>query len=95
MSFKSRVREVQKCLADERCSVASDFIVALNAPQYGGGYPGPNCGRSITISYGGKSAQATIRDLCPGCGFGDLDMSRGLFNYFAVSRACHDRIGSS
>lgn len=54
-------------------SVESDFIVALNTPQYGGGYPGPNCGRSITISYGGKTAQATIMDQCPSCGFGDLD----------------------
>lgn len=66
-------------------SVESDFIVALNTPQYGGGYPGPNCGRSITISYGGKTAQATIMDQCPSCGFGDLDLSRSLFNHFSVS----------
>lgn len=66
-------------------SVASDFIVALNSPQFGGGYPGPNCGRAITISYGGKTANAVVRDQCPGCGYGDLDFSRGLFNYFAVS----------
>ena len=64
-------------------NVASDFIVALNSPQYGGGYPGPNCGRQLSISYGGKTATATVRDQCPGCGYGDLDMSRGLFNYFA------------
>lgn len=30
--------------------------------QFGGGYPGPNCFKSITISYGGKQAQATIVD---------------------------------
>ncbi|KAI9638364.1 RlpA-like double-psi beta-barrel-protein domain-containing protein-containing protein [Dioszegia hungarica] len=64
-------------------NVASDFIVALNSPQFGGGYPGPNCGRAITISYGGKTANAVVRDQCPGCGYGDLDFSRGLFNYFA------------
>lgn len=64
-------------------NVASDFIVALNAPQYGGGYPGPNCGRALTISYGGKTATATVRDQCPGCAYGSLDLSRGLFNYFA------------
>lgn len=66
-------------------SVASDFIVALNSPQFGGGYPGPNCGRALTISYGGKTTTAVVRDQCPGCGYGDLDMSRGLFNFFAVS----------
>lgn len=31
----------------------SDFIVALNSAQYGGGYPGPECGKQIQIS--GKS----------------------------------------
>jgi hypothetical protein len=65
-------------------SVESDFIVALNTPQYGGGYPGPNCFKSITISYGGKTAQAKIMDQCPSCGYGDLDLSRSLFNYFSV-----------
>ena len=66
-------------------SVESDFIVALNTAQYGGGYPGPNCFKSITISYGGKTAQAKIMDQCPSCGYGDLDLSRSLFNYFSVS----------
>ncbi|KAF8264291.1 RlpA-like double-psi beta-barrel-protein domain-containing protein-containing protein [Lactarius quietus] len=58
----------------------SDFIVALNAAQYGsGGY----CFAVITISYGGKSTQATIMDECPGCGDGGLDLSEGLFTFFA------------
>ncbi|KAH7889654.1 plant expansin [Phlebopus sp. FC_14] len=64
-------------------SVASDWIVALNIDQYGNGYPGPQCFRSITISYGGKTAQATIMDECMGCPWGGLDFSRGLFDYFA------------
>lgn len=64
-------------------NVASDWIVAQNSAQFGGGYPGPNCGKSITISYGGKTAVATIQDECPTCGYGDLDFSRGLFDYFA------------
>lgn len=61
----------------------SDFIVALNSPQYGGGYPGPNCFKQIQISANGKTATATIMDQCPGCGYGDLDMSPALFNHFA------------
>jgi predicted RNA-binding Zn-ribbon protein involved in translation (DUF1610 family) len=64
-------------------NVASDYIVALNTPQYGSSYPSPNCGKSITISYNGKTAVATIQDQCPGCGYGDLDLSRGLFDHFA------------
>ncbi|KAG2349576.1 hypothetical protein BDR05DRAFT_871333 [Suillus weaverae] len=64
-------------------SAASDFIVALNVDQYGSGYPGPQCFLPITISYGGKTAQAVIMDECMGCPYGGLDFSRGLFDYFA------------
>jgi hypothetical protein len=31
---------------------------------------------------------ATVADCCPGCGYGDLDMTRGLFNRFADASAC-------
>ncbi|KAH6919051.1 hypothetical protein BKA70DRAFT_1176807 [Coprinopsis sp. MPI-PUGE-AT-0042] len=60
-----------------------DFIVALNAEDFGDGYPGPHCGKTITLSFGGKTAQAKIMDRCPGCPKGGLDLSRGLFSYFA------------
>lgn len=59
-----------------------DFIVALNTHQYGSGYPGPQCGKGINIHYKGKTAHAVIQDECPGCPFGALDMSRGLFDFF-------------
>ncbi|KAL0571035.1 hypothetical protein V5O48_010922 [Marasmius crinis-equi] len=61
----------------------NDYIVALNSAQYGGGYPGPQCGKSITISYGGKTAVAVIRDECPTCDYGGLDLSPALFEHFA------------
>jgi len=64
-------------------NVPSDFIVALNSAQYGGGYPGPNCFKSITIQANGKTHDATIMDECPGCPYGGLDFSRGLFDSFA------------
>ena len=35
-------------------------IVALNSAQFGGGYPSPQCFKSITISYNGKQVGATI-----------------------------------
>jgi len=64
-----------------------DFMVALNSAQYGGGYPGPNCFKKISISYGGKSTTATILDECPGCPYGGLDLSQGLFEFFAPTSA--------
>ncbi|KAI6028441.1 hypothetical protein F5J12DRAFT_805432 [Pisolithus orientalis] len=65
-------------------NVPTDFIVALNVEQYGSGYPGPYCFQSITISYGGKTTQATIMDECMGCPWGGLDFSTGLFDFFAA-----------
>ncbi|KAF8582074.1 hypothetical protein K439DRAFT_1413701 [Ramaria rubella] len=64
-------------------NVPSDFIVALNSCEFGSGYPGPNCFKMITIEYNGKQTQAQITDECPGCPCGGLDMSTGLFTFFA------------
>ncbi|KIY51064.1 hypothetical protein FISHEDRAFT_21949, partial [Fistulina hepatica ATCC 64428] len=61
----------------------SDYVSYRQAQQFGSGYPGPECFKSITISYGGKTTTATIMDECPGCPYGGLDFSRGLFDYFA------------
>ncbi|KAJ6623452.1 RlpA-like double-psi beta-barrel-protein domain-containing protein-containing protein [Mycena sp. CBHHK59/15] len=58
----------------------SDFIVALNSPQYDNGQ---HCYEMIEITYNGKSARAQIVDECPGCPWGALDFSTGLFDYFA------------
>lgn len=68
-------------------NVASDFIVALNSAQFGSGYPGPYCFQTITMSYGGKTTTATVMDECPGCPYGGLDLSRGLFDFFASESA--------
>jgi len=61
----------------------SDFIVALNSDQYGSGYPGPECNKQIIMSYNGKTTTATIKDECPGCPYAGLDLSPGLFSFFA------------
>ncbi|KAG7092289.1 hypothetical protein E1B28_008651 [Marasmius oreades] len=58
----------------------SDFIVALNAPQWDGG---SHCFQTITITFEGKTHDAQVVDLCPGCPYGGLDMSRSLFDVFA------------
>ncbi|ODN88802.1 B2-aldehyde-forming enzyme [Cryptococcus wingfieldii CBS 7118] len=62
----------------------SDYLVALNSAQYGGGYPGPQCFKTITISDGSTSVSGiTIMDECPTCDYGSLDLSPGLFTRFA------------
>ncbi|WWC88032.1 uncharacterized protein L201_002935 [Kwoniella dendrophila CBS 6074] len=66
----------------------SDFMVALNSAQYGGGYPGPQCFKGITIQANGKTVSGvTIMDECPTCGYGSLDLSPGLFQQFADESA--------
>ncbi|KAG5350621.1 hypothetical protein E4T56_gene3384 [Termitomyces sp. T112] len=66
-----------------KVNVPSDFVVALNSAQYGQGFPGPNCFKKITMTYKGKTATAVIVDKCPGCPVGGLDLSVGLFEFFA------------
>lgn len=51
--------------------------------RFGSGYPGPNCFKQLRINANGKSAVATVMDQCPGCAYGDLDMSPDLFSHFA------------
>lgn len=40
----------------------SDFVVALSQSTFGWSYPSSYCNRPITVSYGGKTAQAKIVD---------------------------------
>ncbi|KAG2147144.1 RlpA-like double-psi beta-barrel-protein domain-containing protein-containing protein, partial [Suillus cothurnatus] len=58
----------------------SDFIVALNSAQFGSG---SYCYQMITITCNGLTAQAQITDECPGCPYAGLDLSQGLFQFFA------------
>ncbi|KAJ7046599.1 RlpA-like double-psi beta-barrel-protein domain-containing protein-containing protein [Mycena alexandri] len=61
-------------------SDSSQFIVALNSQQYGGG---EHCYKMIEITYNGKTAQAQIVDECPDCPYAALDFSTALFDHFA------------
>ncbi|KAF7295083.1 hypothetical protein MIND_01046600 [Mycena indigotica] len=60
-----------------------DFIVALNQGTFGYSYPSPFCNKKIVMKYGGKQTTATIKDSCPGCPYKGLDLSPGLFSFFA------------
>lgn len=57
----------------------NSFTVAMNQAQY----KSSMCGQTITITVSGKSTQATIQDMCPGCPEGGLDLAEGLFKFFA------------
>ncbi|KAJ7486337.1 hypothetical protein B0H11DRAFT_1913622 [Mycena galericulata] len=61
--------------------LSSDFVVAMNSQQFGDG--SGCCGKTLTISYNGKSTNAACVDECPTCyDFGHLDMTEGLFDFF-------------
>lgn len=46
-----------------------------------------DCGRTITIKYGGKTATGTIVDKCMGCEGDSIDLSRHLFSELADESA--------
>ena len=60
-------------------AVAEDIMVPLDHPNPN---HNPLCGKTITISANGKTAQAKIVDTCPGCAHGGLDLSPTLFQKF-------------
>ncbi|KAJ2920333.1 hypothetical protein MD484_g202, partial [Candolleomyces efflorescens] len=73
-------------------NVDSDYIVAINTPQWDGG---SHCGKPVTITINGKTATATVVDRCVGCPWGNLDFSIGLFkhwesDYFALEHSYFD-----
>jgi expansin (peptidoglycan-binding protein) len=62
-------------------SSGSEFVVALNTPQYGSTSDvSQYCGQTVTITYQGNTQQAKVVDSCPTCPYGGLDMSTSLFS---------------
>lgn len=64
----------------------SDFIAALNKDQWGNPSnpnDSPFCGKQVKINRGSKSVTVTITDKCPGCNYGDLDLSPAAFDQIA------------
>jgi len=60
----------------------TDFIVALAQPNWGGG---SHCNQKLQITNPAnkRTKTATVRDLCPGCPSGNLDLSPSLFEALA------------
>jgi len=57
----------------------SDFTVAMNVAEMNPSL----CFKQISMTYNGQSTVATISDTCPGCKYGGLDLTEGLFSFFA------------
>jgi len=58
----------------------NDFIIAISHIIWNGG---SHCGDTVTISYRGKSVQATVVDECMGCDPNHIDLSPGLLHHIA------------
>lgn len=63
-------------------NTASDMVVAVSAATFGT-YANPNaspaCQMTATITCGKTTVRAAVRDKCPGCGAGDIDVSPAVF----------------
>lgn len=71
------------CGFDDTGKDYAENIVALSHLLMGTQSNGnPYCGRRITVSYGGKTAQAVVRDKCMGCAADNIDGSEKLFTEF-------------
>ncbi|KAI9318486.1 RlpA-like double-psi beta-barrel-protein domain-containing protein-containing protein [Dichotomocladium elegans] len=56
------------------------MIVAMNAKQYGNmNRKSKWCGRKLRVKGPNGSATVTVNDACPGCDYGDLDLTPAVF----------------
>lgn len=68
------------CGEDDTGKDMTDPIVALSYLLMGTeSNDNPYCGKTITISYGGKTATATVKDKCMGCAIHAIDVSQLVF----------------
>lgn len=68
------------CGFDDSGKGNAENIVAISSQLMGAQSNGnAMCGKTITISSGGKSIQATVRDKCPGCTSTSIDVSEHAF----------------
>lgn len=68
------------CGEDDTGKDETENIVALSHLLMGTQSNGnPYCGKTITISYGGKEVVATVKDKCMGCALNNIDVSTITF----------------
>ncbi|WP_406192214.1 RlpA-like double-psi beta-barrel domain-containing protein [Kitasatospora sp. NBC_01560] len=58
-------------------------VVSLNSAMFGAGFPGPNCGRKIKVTYGKKSVTVTVVDEAPGEPMYGISLTEGAFRKLA------------
>lgn len=68
------------CGWDDSGKDNSENIVALSHLLMGTQSNGnPYCGKSITVSYNGKTVKGVVRDKCMGCALDAIDCSKNMF----------------
>lgn len=68
------------CGFDDSGKDQTENVVAMSSQIMGAQSNGnPMCGKTITITNGSKSIQGTIRDKCPSCPSGSIDVSEHAF----------------
>ncbi|KAK4518396.1 uncharacterized protein ATC70_008613 [Mucor velutinosus] len=73
-------REGGSMSACRKYEADDDYVVAMNAVQYGRmNKVSDVCGKRVRIYHGGKSVDAVINDACPSCKYGDLDLTKPVF----------------
>lgn len=60
----------------------ADHIVAMSG-QLMADTNKEKCGKSIKVTYQGKTTQVTVVDSCPGCKYNDIDLSPSAFKDLA------------
>ncbi|EJC98557.1 uncharacterized protein FOMMEDRAFT_31615 [Fomitiporia mediterranea MF3/22] len=58
----------------------ADLVVALSQAQFGNG---EHCNQTIVATFSGKTATATVKDKCMGCGANDIDLTPSVFAQLA------------
>ncbi|KAG8994680.1 hypothetical protein FRB94_008616 [Tulasnella sp. JGI-2019a] len=58
----------------------NDMIIAIPAALYDSN---DYCGRKVKITANGKSLTVTVKDRCPGCQNGHIDVAPPVFTHFA------------
>ncbi|KAJ6489774.1 RlpA-like double-psi beta-barrel-protein domain-containing protein-containing protein, partial [Mycena sanguinolenta] len=59
----------------------SDFAVAVSPAHF---QNGAACFHHLIVEYEGKNINATIEDLCPGCGVDEILLPEGAFAALAI-----------
>lgn len=78
------------CGEDDTGKDQTDNIVALSHLLMGTQSNGnPMCGKTITISYGGKTVVATVKDKCMGCDINNIDGTSPLPRHAGCRRGLY------